>query len=95
MNEMYSYIDEMMDDVREYIESEYEKGSDLRRTAPTRDELEWAMQDALWDYDGVTGNGSGSYTFNRWQAAQCVVEDGTRWLEEAKDEGFITAEEIG
>lgn len=35
-----------------------------------RDQLEENANDWLWTADGVTGNGSGSYTFNAWQAEE-------------------------
>lgn len=95
MSYNYNYLSAMFDDVKQYIDEVYEEGSDFRSSAPTRDEVEQTMNEVLWDYDGVTGNGSGSYTFNRWQAAQYVTEDGSRWLEEAVSEGFVTEEQIG
>lgn len=35
-----------------------------------RDELEEVANDELWISDSVTGNASGSYTFNAWQAEE-------------------------
>ena len=39
----------------------------------SRDELEERLHDDLWVDDSVTGNGSGSYTFNRYEAEQNLV----------------------
>lgn len=35
-----------------------------------REELEEIAYDELWVNDGVTGNGSGSYTFSTWEAEE-------------------------
>lgn len=61
----YDYNKAIMDDIREYIKndvnlSEYED----------RESLEEYLNDELWTVDGVTGNASGSYTFNTWKAEE-------------------------
>ena len=43
--------------------------------ASDRDELCEALNDILWDADTVTGNGSGSYTFNRDEARKYVGDN--------------------
>lgn len=50
-----------------------------------REELEEKARDSLWVNDSVTGNGSGSYTFNAWQAEENICHN---WdlLKEACDE---------
>lgn len=85
---MYSYLEAMKEDVLEYINnkinlSDYE---DL-------DELEQFLNDELWTVDSVTGNASGSYTFNRCQAQEYVC-DNMDELKEALDEFGIDAETI-
>lgn len=85
----YDYKTEMFHDIEDYIESEYGD------TLPNREELEEALNDALWTQDSVTGNGSGSYTFSRAKAAEYVSEGGSEHLYEAEREGFITTEQIG
>lgn len=32
------------------------------------------FEDACWTADSVTGNGSGSYTFNRWEAEENIKD---------------------
>lgn len=50
-----------------------------------RDELEEKANDNLWVDDSVTGNGSGSYTFNREAAKEYVTgsDDGLDTLRDA------------
>lgn len=59
--ERYDYLEAVKDDVREYI-----KDHDLLEEGwqDSRDELEEKLNDDLWAEDSVTGNASGSYTFN-------------------------------
>lgn len=61
---MYDYLENVTADVRDYVEQEV----DLSKWAGNRDGLEEKLNDDLWTCDSVTGNGSGSYTFNRVQA---------------------------
>lgn len=63
--EKYNYREALMEDIRNYI-----KENDIRVTSDNRDELEEELRDTLWDNDSVTGNASGSYTFNAWQAEE-------------------------
>lgn len=63
----YNYLEAVKDDVREYIENEI----DLKDF--TRDELEEKLNDDLWTKDSVTGNASGSYTFNSYKAQENLV----------------------
>ena len=78
MNSNYNYLEAVTDDVREYIENEI----DLADWKGDRDGLEEKLNDDLWTVDSVTGNGSGSYTFNTWQAEENLAHN---WdvLEEA------------
>lgn len=67
---MYNYLENMVEDVKEYIKneidfSEYEEIDEVRES----------LNDDLWTEDSVTGNGSGSYTFNRAIAKEYVDEN--------------------
>lgn len=67
---MYNYFNEMKEDVRREV-SEYLEWHNLTEAdivADDNGELFEAIYDDLWVSDGVTGNGSGSYTFNAYQA---------------------------
>lgn len=87
---MYDYLEQVTADVRDYVEQEI----DLTEWAGDRDGLEEKLNDDLWTCDSVTGNGSGSYTFNCVQA-QIYVLDGMDELEEAANEFGIDPETIG
>lgn len=62
---MYDYRENVKQDVLDYIEENagYLKASD-------KDELEEELYDSLWTIDSVTGNASGSYTFNTYEAEE-------------------------
>ena len=87
---MYDYLEQVTADVRDYVEQEI----DLSEWAGDRDGLEEKLNDDLWTCDSVTGNASGSYTFNRVQA-QIYVLDGMDELQEAVNEFGIDSETIG
>lgn len=63
--EAYNYLEAVKEDVKNYIE---ENG--IKVTSENRDELEEQLNDDLFCNDSVTGNGSGSYTFNTWRAEE-------------------------
>lgn len=74
----YNYLEAVAEDVREYFNNEI----DLNEWRGDRDGLEEKLNDDLWTVDSVTGNASGSYTFNTWQAEEYLAHN---WdvLEEA------------
>lgn len=67
----YDYREAMQDDIREYINNEI----DITEYMGNRDELEEKLNDDLWTNDSVTGNGSGSYTFNSYKAGEYVKDN--------------------
>lgn len=79
---MYDYKEAILDDVREYVEEEI----NLNEWKGNRDKLEEKLNDDLWTCDSVTGNASGSYTFNAWEAEENLCHN-LDLLEEAL-EGF-------
>ncbi len=65
---VYDYYGEMKEDIENALEDEtyqeiIENGDDY-------DEIYEKLYDSLWTDDSVTGNGSGSYTFNRDKAVE-------------------------
>ena len=77
----YNYLEELKSDVRTYIKevaSDYMDCEDM-------DELRDSLYDNLWDEDSVTGNGSGSYTFNREKAKEYVSDNMDLMVEAYKD----------
>lgn len=68
--ERYDYLEEMKQDIIQYISDEVTL-SDFS----SRDELEEYLNERLWMADSVTGNASGSYTFNTWQAEEYICHN--------------------
>ena len=86
---MYNYLESIKADVKEYIKNEVNMSE-----FADRKELAENLHDVLWVEDGVTGNASGSYTFDRLQAKEYVV-DNMDLLNEMCQEFGIDAETIG
>lgn len=76
----YDYLEAVTNDAKNAILQNYH---DWHFT--DRDELEEVANDELWADDSVTGNGSGSYTFNREAAKEYVIgsDDGMDTLRDA------------
>lgn len=77
----YNYLEAVTADVLDYIKEEI----NLNEWKGNRDGLEEKLNDDLWTVDSVTGNASGSYTFNTWEAEENLSHN---WdlLAEALDE---------
>lgn len=90
---MYSYKESVKKDIREWMDN----NRDLWVSENDEDRAYEIISDAIWMADSVTGNASGSYTFNRWQARQYFFEDKTTddYIEQMINDGFITSESIG
>jgi len=80
MTREYDYRETITSDILDYIE----ENINLSDYAD-RDELEEALNDELWIADSVTGNASGSYTFNRYEAEENLCHN-LDLLKEALDE---------
>ena len=65
-----NYMDQMKEDILEYIKEE-----GITVTSENREEVEEKLNDDLWNNDSVTGNASGSYTFNSYKAMEYVVDN--------------------
>ena len=61
----YNYFEAVKNDVKDYI-----KDHDVKVTTCNREDLEQSLYDDMFISDSVTGNASGSYTFNTWQAEE-------------------------
>lgn len=64
--EQYDYREAIKDDIRTYIKDNDIKPEDY----DDKDDLYEQLNDDLFTEDSVTGNASGSYTFNRWEAEE-------------------------
>lgn len=76
----YDYKQAVRDDILDYI-----KEHDIQVTNKNREEVEGFLYDTLFVEDSVTGNASGSYTFNRWKAEEYLCHN-LDLLAEAIDE---------
>ena len=85
----YNYIEAMKEDIRNYINDNIDL-SDFQ----DRDDLSENLNDDLWIDDSVTGNASGSYTFNSYRAKEYVM-DGMDELLNAINDFCIDAKEVG
>lgn len=63
--EKYNYFEAVKEDVKQYIEDH-----DVKVTTSNREDLEQSLYDEMFISDSVTGNASGSYTFNTWKAEE-------------------------
>lgn len=74
--EKYNYKEAVSEDIRQWLKWHEEFKNDhadedgVWLTEDTKDEIAEELNDTLWVEDSVTGNGSGSYTFNAWQAEE-------------------------
>ena len=80
----YNYFEAVKADVNEYIRTEI----DFQEWKENREGLEEYLNDTLWTEDSVTGNASGSYTFNTYQAEENLAHNWDE-IEIAAAEFFI------
>ena len=76
---MYNYLENVKEDVRMYID----ENIDLKEY--TQEELEEYLNETLFVEDSVTGNASGSYTFNAYEAEENLCHN-MELLQEALEE---------
>ena len=65
----YNYNEAIKADVKEYIQEHYTT-EEITEGLAEREEFDEKLYNEMWTADSVTGNGSGSYTFNTWQAEE-------------------------
>ena len=74
MAECYDYRESMRDDIHDYI-MERTPEELIRRYGPDMDDIRDGLDEELWAADSVTGNGSGSYYFNAWEAEEALCHN--------------------
>lgn len=79
---MYNYLEAVKKDVKEYIDSEI-----TLKDFSSREKLEEKLNDDLWVEDSVTGNASGSYTFNTYEAEENICHNLDLLVEACKEFG--------
>ena len=80
----YNYLENMKEDIKQYIK-------DNEITEPTFDEL----YDDMFIDDSITGNASGSYTFNTYQAEEYIAHNHDLLKEAQEEFGYLPIEYIG
>lgn len=93
----YNYQEAIRNDIKEAInfgDYDYkidEVKNDMLQQDYTEDEYNEALYEALYDEmwidDSITGNGSGSYTFNRWQAEENLCHNMELYKEACREFG--------
>ena len=81
----YDYRETVRNDVIEQVKDGYKENSLRIYKEEGREALEEYLNNELWVDDQVTGNASGSYTFNTWEAEENLCHN-MNLLEEACDE---------
>lgn len=84
----FSYLDAVTADVIDYIREEI-NAADFEN----REDMETELYDILFTEDSVTGNASGSYTFNAYKAKEYVFADPDA-VAEALEEFCVDAKTI-
>lgn len=82
--EKHDYFEEIKNDVLTYIDENYTE-EELREHLKDRDTFYDKLNDDCWVCDAVTGNASGSYTFNTWRAEENICHN-LDLLKDALDE---------
>lgn len=82
--EKYNYLKTLKEDIKSYLNENFSK-EELRNKLADKETFEEDLNEKLWVEDSVTGNSSGSYTFNTWQAEENLCHN---WelLREAQEE---------
>lgn len=70
----YNYLKAVKEDVRIYIGEHYSEREQAEKLLD-RESWEEELNDALWIEDSVTGNASGSYTFNSYKAEEYICHN--------------------
>lgn len=79
----YNYYEAIKQDVRDWLNEEFKEGIDFSTMdSDERCDFEQTINDDLWTCDSVTGNASGSYTFNS-EVAKGYILDNLDLLREA------------
>lgn len=73
--ERYDYRESMAEDVRAYIDENYGAEEIVEKLAYDRETWQDKLYDDMIVEDSITGNASGSYTFDAWQAEEYICHN--------------------
>ena len=97
----YNYLEAVKDDVETWLVDNHSQFEEIKDNNEIGGVIDWDgvkddLNEILWSEDSITGNGSGSYTFNNEKAREYVLDgDGLQYLEDLVNEGWLTDESIG
>lgn len=77
--ETYNYLQAVTEDVKQYIQ---DNGINTKETSAEE------LEETLWTEDSVTGNASGSYTFNTWKAEEYLCHNMDLLAEALEEFGY-------
>ena len=90
--QVYDYRKEVADDVKDLLVNDLDNYSEIKKAIDDykNDEIDFydlcnTLFDELFIIDGITGNGSGNYTFNEAQAKEYVLQNIELVIEAAKE----------
>lgn len=91
----YNYYEAMKEDIKNYIAENYTE-EDICEKMLDLDDFSEELNNDLWAFDGVTGNGSGSYTFSRAKAKEYIFSgaENVELLREALKEFCVESDTI-
>lgn len=84
---MYNYRESVIDDVMEAIKENYSP-EEIAEQLKDKDSFAETLNEKLWIDDSVTGNASGSYTFNTWKAEENLCHNWELLAEAASEFGI-------
>ena len=84
--ERYDYHDAVFQDVLQRIEDDRDLFVEMYEQKGS-DDFKEALHDLFWVDDGITGNASGSYTFNSYMAEEYLCHNGDLLLEAFQEFG--------
>lgn len=84
----YDYRETVKADVKQWVADNFEYIEDNVDDVTDRDEVREFLYDTLFVDDAVTGNASGSYTFNRWRAEEYVKDNLDLAVEALREFGY-------
>lgn len=83
--ERYDYLENVTEDVKTWINDNIEEV----KAREDREDARGFLNDRLFNCDAVTGNASGSYTFNSYQAAEYLAHNWDEVVEVAEEWGEV------
>lgn len=84
MSTTYNYMEAIKEDIKDYINEEVTLSN-----FSDREELEEKLNEDLWTVDSVTGNASGSYTFDTYTAEEYICHNLDLLAEACEEFGIL------